>query len=79
MSKRRAHRQKSEKIKVERGFSPEEVIEAGELIAVLGHKFNPTQKLEVYKFSNYAWVVVVEGERLVSAWPSRKLKRQFGI
>ncbi|PWU22060.1 MAG: hypothetical protein C5B49_01515 [Bdellovibrio sp.] len=71
--------QKERKSKSKKGFSPEKVVQGGELVTILNHKGNPNQKLEVYKFNNYAWVVVTEGERLVTTWPSRKAKREFKI
>ncbi len=53
MTVRRAHPDKSKKIKTERGFSPEEIVENGELMAVLENKNYPEQQIEHYWFNNY--------------------------
>lgn len=77
VKKRKAHPQKSQIVKEKRGLSPEEIVASGELLDILENKNYPGQTIEVYKIDNYAWAVVVEGERLVSAWPSRKLKKEY--
>lgn len=78
MSTRKADPKKSKKIKAERGFTPEEIILGGELLDVLENKNYAGQNIEVYWFCDYVWAVVVDGERLVSAWKSRKLKKEYG-
>lgn len=62
MSLRKAHSKKSERVKAERGFSPEEVAMGGELLDVLENKNYPGQTIEVYWFHEYVWAVAVEGE-----------------
>jgi len=79
MAKRKAHPGKAAKVKAERQFSPDEVVTEGELLDSLDHKTNSKQRIEVYRFNNYVWAVVVEDDRLVTAWPSRKLKRKYGV
>jgi|GEM_PF-3021099 len=80
MKKRAANKEKSEKVKAERGFSPEEVVTGGELLGVKENPKYPKQHLEIYWFENYVWVVVVESkdDRLVTAYQSRKYKEEFG-
>lgn len=77
MKTRKAYPEKSIKVKSERGFSPEEVVMGGKLLAMRENKNYPGQTVEVYLFNDYVWAVVVEGDRLVSAWKSRKLKKEF--
>lgn len=79
MKSRKAHPDKSALIKKRRGFSPEEIVTEGVLIGGSENPNYPGQKIEIYRFNNYVWVVAVEGDRLVSAWPSRKLKRMYGV
>ena len=79
MKKRKAHASKSNLIKKERGFSPEEVATDGLLVDRFANPNYAGQTIEVYRFNNYVWAVVVEEDRLVSAWPSRKLKRIYGV
>ena len=66
-------------MKAQRKFSPDEVVVGGEFLDSLDHKTNLKQRIEVYRFNNYIWAVVVEDDRLVTAWPSRKLKKEYGV
>ncbi len=74
---RRSDPKKAAKLKGQRGATPEEVVEGGEYLPpALENKNYPGQKLELYWFQNYVWIVVVEGERLVTTYPSRKLTKE---
>ncbi len=77
MKVRRAHPNKSKKIKAERGFAPEEIVENGELLVVLENKNYPEQQIEHYWFDNYGWSVVVNKTdgRLITAYRNRKIKK----
>ena len=77
--KRKASPKKSLKVKSERGFSPEEIAENGELLDVKEHPVLKDQYFEVYFFNNYVWVVVsgINPERLITAYKSRKLKKEY--
>jgi hypothetical protein len=79
MTTRKAHSKKSDQVKNKRGFSPEEVVTEGLLLDVYENPNYPGQKIEIYRFNNYAWVVAIDGSRLVSTWPSRKMKRKYGV
>lgn len=78
MNKRKATIKKSEKVKAERGYSPEEVITYGVLLELAVHKTNPKRQLELYWFMGDVWVVPVEGDVLLTAYRSRKERKRLG-
>jgi len=66
---------KSEKLKRERGVSFEEIVQA-ELVGVLRHSKRANQRILLFRYKNYIWVVpyVSRGEEifLKTLFPSRK-------
>ena len=78
MKTRKSNPRKDALVKEQRGFSPQEIVDGGVFVDELDHKTNTKQKIEVYIFQNYTWAVIVEGDRLVTAYKSRKLKKEFG-
>lgn len=80
MNKRTSHPKKSAKVKAERGFTPEEVVTGGEWLGYQESAKYPGQRLEHYWFDNYAWEVPVDKatERLITAYKSRKVKKEYG-
>lgn len=80
MFRRKTHPDKREKVKTERGFSPEEVVEGGELLGSRLSEKYPTQRVEHYWFDNYVWEVPmdIETERLITAYKCRKAKKEYG-
>lgn len=80
MKTRKAHPRKSAKVKSQRGFSPEEIVIGGELLGVRENPNYPDQQLEVYWFDEYLWVVPVDKTtgRLITAFKSRKFKKEYG-
>jgi hypothetical protein len=78
--KRTAKSHKSAKVKAERGHSPEEIVTEGELLDAKPNPRYPGQRLEIYLFDGYVWVVpvVIETEELKTAFKSRKLKKEYG-
>ncbi len=72
--------EKSEKLKSERGVSFEEIIRA-RLITALQHPQRPNQKLLLFEYGAYIWVVPyveAEGELfLKTIFPSRKYTRMW--
>jgi len=79
--KRRTHDKKRKLVESKHGVSPEQVAEHGVLLAVRKNPKYPGQLIEVYFFENYVWVVVVDLEdgRFVTAYRSRKLKKEFKL
>lgn len=77
--KRQINRTKSAKVKSERGHSPEEIVEKGELLDVKENPKDADQEFEVYFFENYVWVVVTgkNPPRFITAFKSRKLKKEY--
>ena len=71
---------KSEELKRTRGVSFEEIIHA-ELLAVKEHPSRPHQKILLFKFRDYVWVVPFierEGEIfLKTLFPSRKYTKMW--
>ena len=71
---------KSERLKKTRGASFEEIIHA-ELLAVKEHPSRPHQKILLFKFKDYVWVVPFverEGEIfLKTLFPSRKYTKMW--
>lgn len=72
--------QKSERLKRTRGVSFEEVINA-RLVQVKKHPSRKEQRLLLYEYKRYIWVVpcVIEKEYyfLKTLFPSRKYTRQY--
>jgi hypothetical protein len=76
---RQINRKKDEKTKATRGHSVLEIVDSGELLVTLENKNYPGQFLKIYKFNDYAWVVVV-GEnpsRFITHYKSRKFKKIY--
>ncbi len=76
---RLVNRKKDERNKQSRGYSVLEIIEGGELLATLENRNYPEQFLRIYKFNDYAWVVVVaeNPSRFITHYQSRKFKKLF--
>lgn len=66
---------KADKLKKERGVSFEEILQ-GNLLAVMGHPRRTSQKIMLFEYQNYVWVVpyVARGNTifLKTLFPSRK-------
>lgn len=79
--KRRTHDQKRKVVQAKHGVSPEQVAESGVLLAVRKNPKYPGQVLEIYFYQAYVWAVVVDLEdgRFVTAYRSRKLKKEFDL
>jgi hypothetical protein len=76
---RQVNSKKDQKNKATRGHSVLEIVEGGELLATLANKNYPGQFLKIYKFNDYAWVVVV-GEkppRFITHYKSRNFKKIY--
>lgn len=73
---RKAHKKKSQLVKALRGASPEEVVNEGEYLRAVDNKNHLGQRIEIYWFRDYGWCVVVDiqTDRLITAYPSRKVK-----
>ena len=73
--------EKNARLKLERGVSFEEIVQA-ELVCVLAHLSRHNQKLLLFLYQEYIWVApcVVAGDDvfLKTAFPSRKYTKMFG-
>jgi hypothetical protein len=76
---RRVNPRKDQKNKLARGFSVLEIVEGGILLGTLKNSSYSDQFLKIYKFNNYAWVVVISENppRYVTHYPSRKFKKKY--
>ena len=77
--KRQVNKAKDNKNKEHRGRSVLEIVENGVLLSTLKNPNHPGQYLRIYRYQNYAWVVVV-GEappRYVTHYPSRKFRKKY--
>ncbi|MBF0275063.1 MAG: toxin [Nitrospinae bacterium] len=75
---------KSEKLKKERGASFDDVLNKGKLIAIQEHKKRENQKVMLFEYKSYIWLVpfVINKKGdifLKTLYPSRKFtKKYFG-
>ncbi len=71
---------KSEKLRLSRGVSFEQII-GGELLDVLQHPIKAKQKILVYKYKDYCWAVPCVAKKdeifLKTIYPSRKLTKKY--
>lgn len=81
MSKRKSNPIKAEIVKAKRGYTPDEIVDGGERLDVRQSPKNADQLFEIYLFENYVWVVVTgkNPPRLITAYKSRKFKKEYGI
>lgn len=72
---------KNAKLKIERGFSVEDIVEGGILLDILENPNYENQFYYIYAFQNYAWVVVVgqNPDRYITHYKSRKAKKRYGL
>jgi hypothetical protein len=72
--------EKSQKLKLERGVSFEEIVR-GRLITALQHPKRSNQKLLLFEYQNYIWVVPYVEKKdelfLKTLFPSRKYTRKW--
>lgn len=75
------NKKKSDLIKLNRGASFEEIVSGGILLDVRKNENYPDQEYEIYFFEKYVWVVVVgkKPDRFITAYKSRKLKKEYGL
>lgn len=78
---RNINKKKNEIIKEQRGAYFEEIVSEGVLLDVRINKNYPGQEYEIYFFQKYVWVVVVgkSPSRFITAYRSRKLKKEYGL
>jgi len=73
-------REKNERLKKERGISFEQLVDS-RFIGIEKHRTKENQRLMLFEFRNYAWVVpYVESEGryfLKTAFPSRKHTKKY--
>jgi hypothetical protein len=81
MKTRSSKPQKAEKVKTERGYSPDEVVALGKLLSIEENKNYTGQNLEHYWFENYVWTVAVriESDELITAYKNRKKKKELKL
>ncbi len=75
------NKKKNDLIKLHRGASFEEIVIGGVLLDVRKNDKYPNQEYEIYLFENYVWVLVVgkNPNRFITAYKSRKLKKEYGL
>ena len=80
MKELRWDREKNERLKKDRGISFEQLVDA-RFVGLERHPVKPHQKLMIFEFRHYAWVVpYVEAENyyfLKTAFPSRKHSKKY--
>lgn len=72
---------KNQKLKKERGYAVDEIIDGGVLLDILENPNYENQFYYIYGFDNYAWVVVVgqNPDRYITHYKSRKAKKRYGL
>lgn len=72
---------KNQKLKQERGYAVDEIVNGGVLVDVLENPNYENQFYYIYSFDNYAWVVVVgkNPDRYITHYKSRKAKKRYGL
>jgi hypothetical protein len=75
------NKKKNDLIKDLRGASFEEIVSEGVLLDVRINKNYQSQEFEIYFYQNYVWVIVVgkDPNRFITAYKSRKLKKEYGL
>ena len=81
MKRRSVNLEKANKVKAERGYSPDEVVANGEFLSVEENPNYKGQSLEHYWFQNYVWTVPVRinDGKLMTAFKNRKKKRDLKL
>jgi len=81
MKELRWNLQKSEELEKTRGVSFKEIISEGKIVIVVDHPIRLNQKIILFLFKRYIWVVPFVEERdyyfLKTMYPSRKLTRIY--
>lgn len=79
--KRETNPNKAAKVKGLRGATPEEVATEGRLVDTKVHPAYPDQLIEIYLYKDYAWALIVglHPPRYITAYRSRKLKKEYGL